>query len=705
MPAQADSSNDQIEGSFRVTVENGIDFDMVFTGDVEKITLSASGKTYTQAQIHSISSSNPEVMGAIKYAIKDKISTQLQQSFPKAEITSETELPSYKDQLFHDQYTITLTNGFFDLNQSINAQDFINGMLDVGAVVNYSFSLTASDGWNNSFTVVLPDNIGYKRTTGKVTGDEIFWEVLNGKGDQPSKNAEVALLYSSPTSPTKENETIHLLFEIDESPLQKTMFHSIFSAESFDISSFQMLPSFLTNAGVLPADAIRLCVMNNLTQWDEIHQKILNPLNQNMINHFKTSSFNQSLEMSFSWDNTTTSEADPPYNVTFMDDVPPIKGVFTDENIDMRICGISSKAVYGLVNAGANVTIASADVNIMSGFDRINQAYDGSLLLPDHVFLQNENKYSWNENETINGSFSSDAAPVYTHPRINTNVDIEIENTDLNLLSFFTGKTELTIGVHCRQSRYRNVTSLPEPFDLPQKVDIELLNADAFRLCVQEDVFSSADVSSFLNKEKNDFENLSKGIFPSLKGGAQVDENSFEQSLNWDGNISDMKGFEPVQVDSFMHSSYPLSFYFSFLPPSFNIERQNVTFSGIPDENVTYALLFPAGVSVVFNDSLNRAQMEKSNGKTVITISFNASEGNLIDVLSLSLYPSAVYVIGLFIPCIVSVIITLILFIVVYIIRKKRNQFRGNGPNRVPTEEDSYQDQEYYVPPPPQNRR
>lgn len=702
---QAESPDDQVEGLFRITVENGVEFDVVFTGNVNKITLSASGKTYTHSEIDSISGSNPEVMGAIKYAVKAKISNQLQQSFPGSMIVSETELPDYKNQLFNDHYTITLTNGFFGLNESINTVDFIKGMLDVGAIVNYSFSLTASDGWNNSFTFVLPDNIGYKRTTGKVTGDEIFWEVVNGIGDQPSKTAEISLFYTAPTSPTEQNETINVLFEIDETPLEKTIFRNIFSAESLDFSSFRMLPSFLTNAHVLPADAIRLCVMNNITQWDGIYENILLPLNQQIINRFKTDDFNESLEMSFSWDNSTTVAVDPAYNVTQMDDIPSIEGVFADEHINMRICGISSKAVYGLINTGANVSISSDDVNIVSGFNRLDQAYNGLLLLPDHVFLDGENEYSWNENESIDGVFSSDVNPDYSHPDVKTEMIIEIENTDLNLLSFFTGKTELTVGVFCQQLKYRNVTRLPDSFDLPQKINIDLLNADALRLCVQEDVFSPEEVSSFLNKEEQGFENLSKSVFPSLKGGAQIDETVFDQSLQWNGNISNMKGSDPIKTETYMHSSYPLSFYFSFLPPSFNIETQNLSFSGIAEENVTYTLLFPAGVSVVFNDSLNRAKMEKIDGKTAITISFNASEGNLIDVLSLDLYPSTLYNIGLFIPCIVSIIITIILFIVVYIIRKKRNQFRSDNLNRVPTEEDSYQDQEYYVPPPPKNKR
>lgn len=698
-------SSDQVEGFFTIEPENGVSFSVIFSGSVEKITLSASGKTYTSNEIEDISNTNPEVMGAIKYAVMTKISDQLHQSFPNTIISSKTELPQYENQLFLDEYSIMLTSRFFGMNQTIDASDLVSGLLDVGAIVNYSFPLTANNGWNNVYTFVLPETMNYKRTTGKVSGKEIHWEVMNNDGEHPTKTAEISFVYTSPTSSSKGNETISVLFEIDASSGDHTSLNANFSAQYIDLSDFQIMPSFISNGFILPSDAVRLCVLNNLTNWDQIKMNTFVPLNNQIISLLETPRFNQTLDMIFSWDNSTTSELDQPYNVTHMDSIPPVIGVFTDTQIDLQICKTSSKAVFGLVNAGANVSISSDDVNIGENLNQLEIPFQGALILPDHVLLNGEKRYTWDKNGSINGSFSSDVAKKYQASQINSDVVIEVKNTDLNLLSFFTGKTELTIGVHCEKKEYRNVSSVPSVFTLPNKINIDFLNADAFRLCIEESVFSPNEISSFLSMEKNEFNNLSKTIIPTLKGSPQVDEDLFWDSLQWDENISTMSDKNPIQIVSYIHSSYPLSFQFSFFPPDFNIQIQNLTFTGIPDENVTYTMIFPAGISVVANDSLNRVQTKMVNGKTMMTISFNNSEGNLIDVVSIELHPTAFYILGLFVPCIVSVIITIILFIVVYVIRKKRNQIRGSRPPQNPSEEEPYQDQEYYVPPPPSNKR
>ncbi len=701
---QADEAGDDVEGSFTVSIVDGSSFLVTFTGDVDEVLLTASGKSYSKTEIQSISQSYPEVMGAIKYAIMTKVTDQIHQSFPQAIIASETELPQYQQQLFQDEYLIELTADFFDFNDSVDASNFINGLLNIGAFVNYSFPLSSLEGWNNSYRFVLSDSIGYKRTNGKVSGNEILWEIRNNEGQQPSKTGKVTLFFTSPTTPTTSNESIEVLFQIDAGNRGKTSLSTILSAYFIDISSFQIIPSFITNVEVIPADAVRLCVLNNFTDWNTFYQQTLYPLNQEIISFLETPDFNQSLDMDFQWNESVTNQSEDPYNITQMDEIPPVMGEFTDEDIDLTICGLPSSAVFGLVNTGAELEISSDDVNIKSRFAQLNYTYRGVLFLPDHVFLEDSNNYEWDQNGSIQGSFSSDVAKSYDTQQIDSRISIEVKNTDLNLLSFFTGKTELTMGVHCRQTKHLNVTTLPTAFNLPEKISIDYLTADALRLCIDQQVFSQDQVSSYLEQQKQSFEEIAKGIIPSLKGGAQIDRDQFDQTIQWDENISSMHDLDPVELVNYMHSSYPLSFGFSVIPPSFNINIQNLTFSGIDGENVTYSLVFPAGISVMVNDSLDRVYTETVNGKTVVHLSFNETEGSLIDVVSISLYPTAFYIIGLFVPCIVSVIITVILFIVVYLIRKKRNQFHVDNSSRVPTEEDSFEDQDYYVPPPPKRR-
>jgi hypothetical protein len=65
--------------------------------------------------------------------------------------------------------------------------------------------------------------------------------------------------------------------------------------------------------------------------------------------------------------------------------------------------------------------------------------------------------------------------------------------------------------------------------------------------------------------------------------------------------------------------------------------------------------------------------------------------------------PSALFIIGVFVPCIVSFIIAIILIIIIYLTRKKRKK----GKIKTHIEKDDftgYEDEEFYVPPPPSSK-
>ncbi|ENO12083.1 hypothetical protein MBGDC06_00144 [Thermoplasmatales archaeon SCGC AB-539-C06] len=86
----------------------------------------------------------------------------------------------------------------------------------------------------------------------------------------------------------------------------------------------------------------------------------------------------------------------------------------------------------------------------------------------------------------ISGKFESDIATNYSNEKIDTLVEIEVSSTDLNLLSFFTSGTEMNLGLFLQETRKYGVTVVPDDFSLPEKISIDYLNSDAFRLCVEE---------------------------------------------------------------------------------------------------------------------------------------------------------------------------------------------------------------------------
>jgi hypothetical protein len=115
-----------------------------------------------------------------------------------------------------------------------------------------------------------------------------------------------------------------------------------------------------------------------------------------------------------------------------------------------------------------------------------------------------------------------------------------------------------------------------------------------------------------------------------------------------------------------------------------------------------YRIVFPKGISVTASDEHNLTITKGKTSDDRIYIEFSFPPESMIesDVLTCSLTASPLYLVGLFIPCILSFVLVIILIVVVYLIRKKR---RGGGKifHREKPEQSGYEGEDYYVPPPP----
>jgi len=160
----------------------------------------------------------------------------------------------------------------------------------------------------------------------------------------------------------------------------------------------------------------------------------------------------------------------------------------------------------------------------------------------------------------------------------------------------------------------------------------------------------------------------------------------------------------PVKTALYAHSSYPVSFDLSFLPPGFNIPIKKFNFTGLPNQEVTYRMIFPHGISVEVSDPFNKSVVKQTRDeKYYIEIKFSASESDLTVEVSCKMVPSVLFIMGVFLPCIMSLFIAIILIVIIYIIRKKR---KGKKVETPIEEEDltGYEEEDYYIPPPPESK-
>ena len=700
-----DSVENIIEGDFFIEMDSATDFKINVEVDVERITRSGSDKTYTGSEIDSISSSNPYLLGAIAGELQITIKNTIKQSFENAKVTPLYDIPTYEDSKFVEKYTVNLTKDFFGLNETVNAHDFVNGLLDVGANIDYNFDLHSELGWNNTFTIELGKNIDYEQTNGVKKGNQIEWIVRNGIGLNPTIAAELKIDSMNPTTSSSDAEDIGLDFILNAED-RKTNLESNILTKKINIAQYNVLPEFVTNLTHLPADGIRLLIENGLLTWEDFNQTTIKPIVEKIKSNLKTTLFNQTLDFKIGWDDSTTINSQPAYEINNMDDNPSIKIIYEDDDVNLKIYDISSRAVFGLINSGAKANVTKNDVNFGTELSNIGYPYNITLMLPEGVFLQSMKNYTWNDTIEFSGDFESEDPPKYHNNKIKTVIEIEVESSDLNLLSFFSGNSELNFGINIREDKDINVTTLPSEFSLPNKISLEYLNSDALRLCIEEKVFSQDEVDNFLNNNKDSFRNrLNKKILPGLDASCKADKKDFEESLeNWDNDITEMTDENPVRVSSYGNGIYPVPFTLNYLPPSADIPVKEINFSGIPDQEVTYRMIFPQGLSIDAEDVKGERVItidKTKDGRYYFELTFTAAEHNLSTVVSCKMIPSTLFTIGLFMPCIISIIIVIILIIVVYMIRKKR---KGRKPQVENIQEEpisGYEEEDYYVPPPP----
>jgi hypothetical protein len=696
-----DAPESLVDATFTIEFVTGTDLVVDVTMTAYKLT---TDHAYTAEEI---ASASDEEMGALKLSIYLLLKNQINVVFGDAQILN-FEMPTYSSGVFNEELNVKLTSTFFGLNDSVDSESMINGVLDMGAVITYNFNLVTEAGWNNTFTCVLPDSISFKSTNGDVSANrkEITW-ILNWNGADAEKSAALSTRLKNPTTTVSETEDIFLTFDLDSSNVNNVSLTTIFSLRNTDIREYGILPDFITELGFVPSDGIRLFIDNGLLSWDDLYQNTIKPVEQTTISTIEHSSFNQTLTMLFNWDSETSTNCTTPYNTTNMDDVPAIKAELTSEHsVELLLCDISSRAFFGLVNAGAVANISEEDVNFGDRLDEIGRSYEVLLHLPTEIYLEGDNIYRWNESISLSGVFSSDLQPLpkYSEENINTYIEIDISKLDLNIPSFFTGKTEFTATAHSKEDIHMSVTRFPMEFGLSDGINLPYLNSDAFRVCVDESVFSTEEVDVYLSNKKDVFEMRMSNVLNGLKIKGVVDKDVFSDSLSWDKDISHMDDVTPIVASTYANNLYPVGFSFSLWPPDMHISNQTFTFESIKNQTVTYRIEFPKGISVTATDTLNKSILKgkTTDGREYIEVLFASDKEVEIDTITCVLVASSLYMLGQFLPCIISLVLVVILIIVVYILKRKRR-----GRKLVIQEEvdaSGYEGEDFYVPPPPSSK-
>jgi hypothetical protein len=666
---------------------------------------------YTQQEIEAMATSNPYIMGAIMLRLHESARTQVATAFSNAVVSTGRTMPSYEIPFFIDDFQVNLTTAFFQYAGTLNLTTFLPGVLDMGGTVTYHCFLHAEPGWNTTFVYVYPSTmaLGYANTAEtNPDAHSVTWMIQNMGGADPGEDATLSLQAKNPTTPSSESDDISLDFILDTRYVSNISFIDSVVLKKVNIRRYNILPGFISGVGSIPADGVRLFIENGLLSWKDLLNQTIQPIEQQTIPLLENSSLKQTLQFSFSWDASSTTNCSTPYNISAMDAVPAIQANYMDPSVDLKICQMPARAFFGLMNAGGVASISAVDVNFGTGLEGIMYPYHILLRLPVNISLNNENVYIWNKTTPISGTFTSEHQPTppYTTEHIETYIEIELAKMDLNIPSLFTGKTELTASTKMREDDQLYVIRRAGGLSFSPKINITYLNADALRLLIEENVINDSQVTTFLSQKNEVFQQRLSEILHDLTVKGISERVVFSNSLTWDGDIAAMDAITPVVVSNYANEVYVVGFNMSLWPVDLSLSPQQFMLTGVENQTVTYRIIFPRGITINVSDTAGKPFItgKTNDGRDYVEVSFDADAASQSTTLSCVLNASPVYVLGMFLPCLLVFLLLLVLVVIIYLIRKKKGGLR-RGKRKLSEPEDNepaeYGGQEYYVPPPP----
>ncbi len=685
-PVKAESiSTSWIDASFEFSFLNGSYLDIRLRLDVHNITV--YNRIYGADEIREVYN---EEGAAFRLKVFDYSMEILGKVFKGCKINldipredaSSLNVPADEDPynppvIFYIDGNISLGSDFFGCDID-NIGDLVNGLLDMGGRIRYSFTFFAPASWNISYVFNVPDYMSPEEVNGgtvSIDGKKVTWKVKNWGGkDWKSKEGYMILKEADPTSlPDKENISANITF--DMSKIDATSVEIYLDILSLDISDIVNYPDFVEGVDIVPSDGVRLFLESGLISPMDLQNLLDNKWSQFEDNFIE--SLGKNISLSSCMDVNTTTNCSSPYNTSHMDSYPPL-GIIAHGDVERLLDNLSTRSVLGIIYSGGAINVDKSLIDL----SKLRYPFEAKIVLP------NGKNYSWNESSDINATLSYDNAPRYTTEKKERIVEIYVKSMDLDLIDLLTGKSNVVsqLDVKDRFLIYRVYTN--ELLSLPHWIDLDILNSDLLRLFIEEKVIDEG-MNGFIEERKN----LSRDLLCSVikQNGLKIylDENELKDSLVWDGNIMDMDDYKPVNISFFSITTKKSGFSFSLIPFSLTIKNESFECFAIPEENITYRFIFPKGVKVECNDSLGISRIGSlEDGRKYIEIEFSRDCGLVSSTVYYSLELSPLMVFLIFLPLIAMfLIITAIVTILILLNRRRRIRPRAPEYREVSEEQ------------------
>ncbi|HDO19646.1 MAG TPA: hypothetical protein ENG74_02860 [Thermoplasmatales archaeon] len=564
---------------------------------------------------------------------------------------------------FYIDGNISLTGEFFDYQIS-SVDKFLNGILDMGGCVKYSFEFLSPPGWNISYNFGTPEYIEIREVEKGILspeGNDVRWEMENWNGmEEKALDGYVVLREKQPTSDL-QNDDLRLDINFDLRDIDVTHFRCTLQVNAVDVSHLLDLPDFVSDLDVIPSDGIRLFADLGIISWDDVYSNVIAPFKEDVEGKIKN--LFGDVDITFNVNLSSTSNCSHPFNITHMDIHPPISANLSGE-LEKFVYNISTKMFLGFIYAGGSATLTDDDLGLLT----IGYPFTAHVTLPEDLSQEVE----WNDSTSLNSTLEYANAPLYEDERTARIIDMEIKSIDLDLIGLFTGKAEV---INRFDAKDKYLIYRIKPYNgikAPESISIDFLNADLIRLCIEEKLFSREVIDSLFNERML----LAEQAFSQTLGVPELkvypDERGFDESLEWDGDIRNMDDAYPIVIPIYSSIPKKATFSFSLFPFSFKVHNMSFECRNIPGQSTKYRFVFPPGVKVECNDSSGIVSINTtSDNKVVVEVQFDGYEDIEGITISCSMDIPPLMVFTIFLPFLLIIFVIAILIVIVVTIKRK----------------------------------
>jgi len=581
--------------------------------------------------------------------------------------------------------TANLSKTSYDLPDEADLEDVIYGTLNMGAVVKLDLTLKAPAHSNTTFMIYPPPGTVVEELTSGDHGQNhssVTWVLLNGLDSDLDTGEEFRLRSKAFTLITDED--IRVTMVIDRVEFELTTIHVDLEVYAVEVGRYGNLSSSIVKLDYISADGIRMVMKNGLLNWswERIYQESIRD-SEVEIEEAISESLNVSVEMNFSWDNSTLNG----YDVPVMGTEPPVRAWLISDDVVPQLYAIGNDS-YGLdditlakgfLNAGgkADFDIPEIDLDLwVSPLAKLKLS--PNMRLEDFTGvedLETDNRYSytWDPRVAFHGRIISLTAKKFTDSRVEVDVTIDIK--EIRIKWFALRDSSIKVDIVGDLSFYRIETPGEILEALPDGISIDFIIADVLRLVYDTGLIDLDEINDIIDNETEEIERelretLEENVFLSI----EIDEDSL---LGYD--IDDMKDTPPVRIRGLAHISIPIAQGIEG-PGSGDVMQRNFLYTvlkeitldfpldPLEDWTIHYKLILPKGISITdVYDDLGLAERGTIDGRHYISVTITDQPNNLTVTVGVT----PMFFINL---CMLP--IAIILLIIVLLISRRRSKKR-----------------------------